>query len=432
MSTSIKEKIAANENDYVQMQHDNTFAGTQYEQMQQMNPYANGPAIKRTWWDKFVNGLGLNSKYDKAVAEYQKAYDEYNAQIAQKSQEESYNSAAQQKLRMQQAGINPDLQDISAGEATGFDQTMTSPDVSGTASDIADGVGSVTDFIDRLKNGLASVMSITQGGFDFASSLEGLKSQKLSNSSSSLQGAISSSEFAKSLSSFFIHPSDSEGLPILDPHDDTLHRTQYDFVSSLRRNMIKRGMSKSQANSVSDFVISYLNSDEYFNTVLDNYNKGAEGRSKFRKSHDFDPFYVNHGMQYTNDQGEFTLEFMKHINKSILNTYKHMTHYTEKFNKFNSDYWSKRDGLKQGEFEQSKLDFDTQVLESQKAMRKAFYDCVKWLSDIANDPSAGVMKQLSANTALTTMFIGSSGLLPNVSYDFKSGPKGGKSFHVGF
>lgn len=406
----------------------NDLEGTPYASMQQSNPYSDGPAISRTWWDKFVNFLGFNSKYDNSVAEYQKAAKEYDAQLHQIKFENEYNSASAQRQRLLEAGINPDLSDISAGEASGFDQTQTSPDISAAQSDLVQ-PGGPLDIADRLKNGLASVLTLTQGGFSIAQSVLGLKSTALANDAQSLQNLGLSTDLSKSLASLFTPPTDSRGIIDMGFASTDNKDSKDRFRSSLIGDILSHGVSPKQAASIADSTISYINSPEMQSRIYENAKNVNDKRSELVTDSYFNPFHVDETNSFVNSYDRFTDTFMRKINNALISAYDFNTHYSRSFAEYNAKYWSKRDGLSQAELENSTVDFQKHIVESQKAMRKAFDDCISWLSSVANDPHAYRVERFAANTALTTMFLGSSGMLPNVSMSSSSG---NKKFSFGF
>lgn len=406
----------------------NDLEGTPYASMQRSNPYADGPSISRTWWDKFVNFLGFNSKYDNSVAEYQKAAKEYDAQLHQIKFENEYNSASAQRQRLLEAGINPDLSDVSAGEASGFDQTQTSPDVSAAQSDLSQ-PGGPLDMADRLKNGLASVLTLTQGGFSIAQSVLGLKSTALANDAQSLKNLGLSSDLSKSLASLFTPPTNTRGIIDMDFGSSDNKIAKEDFHSFLVDDITSKGVSRAQAQAIANSTISYINSPEMQSRIFENAKNVNDKRSELVKDSYFNPFHADQTNSFINSYDKFTDTFMRKINNALIAAYNHNTNYASEFARFNSRYWSKRDGWSQAELENSTVDFQKHIVESQQAMRKAFDDCVSWLSSIANDPNAYRVERFAANTALTTMFLGSSGMLPNVSFGSSSG---NKKFSIGF
>lgn len=127
----------------------NTFTPAQnlqgrFKELASSDPYQQLPR-DRTVWDKLVNWFGFRSGYDKAQEQYNLASAEYQAQLAQLSSEEQYNSPIEQARRQRLAGLNPDLTGVSGEPASEFDNQQQSPDINAGDVDLGTVVGTVLD-----------------------------------------------------------------------------------------------------------------------------------------------------------------------------------------------------------------------------------------------------------------------------------------------
>lgn len=93
---------------------DNPFAGTQYAEQWENNPYAN-LYYEPTFWDD----LGLSNKAKDQNAEYERLYNEYISGLYDQQRQDEYNSESAIADRMRAAGQNPDLLGTSGGSQTG-------------------------------------------------------------------------------------------------------------------------------------------------------------------------------------------------------------------------------------------------------------------------------------------------------------------------
>lgn len=132
-----------------------------FKDLASSDPYQTLPR-ERTNWDKFLNFLGFRSGYDKAQEEYNLASAEYQAQLAQLSSEEQYNSPEEQARRMRQAGLNPDLTGVEGEPASEFDNQQESPNIGAGDTDITSIVGTVLDAFTGTTAIMKDIKSLTQ------------------------------------------------------------------------------------------------------------------------------------------------------------------------------------------------------------------------------------------------------------------------------
>lgn len=91
----------------------NPYKGTQYEQMWNMNPYKDDYYGATGLWDKIGNAFGFRTAEDKYETERKTANAQYLSEIEAMKVQNEYNSEEAVAQRMRDAGINPDLQQIS-------------------------------------------------------------------------------------------------------------------------------------------------------------------------------------------------------------------------------------------------------------------------------------------------------------------------------
>lgn len=121
----------------------NPYAGTQYEEQWNSNPYANNNR-QDSVWDRIGNLFGFRTGADKWQDELDVRAQEYDAQLASVVREEEYNSEAAKVARMKAAGLNPDLAGLGdASSASEFSEPETSPESSAESSSALDSVGSI-------------------------------------------------------------------------------------------------------------------------------------------------------------------------------------------------------------------------------------------------------------------------------------------------
>lgn len=123
----------------------NPYAGTQYEDLWNSNPYAQN-SRKDSIFDKIGNLFGIRTGADKWQDELDMRAREFDSQLASIVREEDYNSESSKVTRMREAGFNPDLMGIdSASSASEFAEPETSPE-SSTDAGALQAAGGVLSF----------------------------------------------------------------------------------------------------------------------------------------------------------------------------------------------------------------------------------------------------------------------------------------------
>lgn len=114
MFENLKERVSQGRN----YGKENPFAGTDYADMWENNPY------KSLYYDStFWDDIGFSNKAKDANAEYDRLYNEYISGIYDLQRENEYNSEKSQVDRMRQAGLNADLLGLSGTQS----DSMTPP-----------------------------------------------------------------------------------------------------------------------------------------------------------------------------------------------------------------------------------------------------------------------------------------------------------------
>lgn len=135
---------------------DNPFAGTDYADMWENNPY------RYLYYDpSFWDNIGLSNKAKDANSEYQRLYDEYVAGIYEQQRQDTYNSESAQVARQRQAGLNPDLlgvENSQTGQMTPPNAGMN-PALNGR-SPALDAFGTITQVLGFATSSLKAINEI--------------------------------------------------------------------------------------------------------------------------------------------------------------------------------------------------------------------------------------------------------------------------------
>lgn len=135
---------------------DNPFAGTDYADMWENNPY------RYLYYDpSFWDNIGLSNKAKDANSEYQRLYDEYVAGIYEQQRQDAYNSESAQVERQRQAGLNPDLlgvENSQTGQMTPPNAGMN-PALNGR-SPALDAFGTITQVLGFATSSLQAINQI--------------------------------------------------------------------------------------------------------------------------------------------------------------------------------------------------------------------------------------------------------------------------------
>lgn len=132
-------------------------------------------------WQKFMSKLGFRTGYDSFLEQQQLQSNEYLAGLMQQYYQEQYNSPANKAQQMRDAGLNPDLLGTEGVEnspgAPADENPMTSEAFA------AEDAQQVTSALSGFSSMLGSCIN---GAIGIASSLQGIKSQRLDNAAKEL------------------------------------------------------------------------------------------------------------------------------------------------------------------------------------------------------------------------------------------------------
>lgn len=144
--------------------------GKEYQKLAAANPYAN-VQYRQSWMQRFLENLGFRTNKDAYLEGMALQAQEYDNALLQKEYDEKYNSASEQAERLREAGINPDLSDVSAGEAAGLPDDGNPP------------VPPVADDLQMAGNIASMTLSGLQAAFGLAGNVGSLVGQLLDNRS---------------------------------------------------------------------------------------------------------------------------------------------------------------------------------------------------------------------------------------------------------
>lgn len=187
------------------------------------NPYRailENDTYEQSFWDRFGNWLGFNTKEDNRRLELERLAKEYDANLEIQNLTNVYNSEESQAQRQRSAGINPDLNGVSSESASSSVPTI--PDSSPLAS-----VEAMTT-ADEVMPIVSTLSSVVTTAFGNASGLIGLfqnlNQRKLANDASALQNIQSAYDFGYKQSELGFKSSDIQN--IIDKTD----LSDYDLV----------------------------------------------------------------------------------------------------------------------------------------------------------------------------------------------------------
>lgn len=155
----------------------------QYSNQAAANPYAE-PYYRKSFWQSWLEGLGFRTDYDRYMESMALNAKEYEAQLLDKQHNEEYDSASAQAQRMRQAGLNPDLQDVGAGESSGM-----SPDPSLPAVPENNDFERISSFASMVMDAVSMAQSLASTGVQFSSMFADLKGKKIDNDNKLLSTA---------------------------------------------------------------------------------------------------------------------------------------------------------------------------------------------------------------------------------------------------
>lgn len=187
------------------------------------NPYRDileNDTYETSFWDRFGNWLGFNTKEDKRRLELERLAKEYDANLEIQNLTNVYNSEESQSQRQRAAGINPDLNGVSSESASSSVPSI--PDSAPLAE-----IESMTT-MEEVMPIVSTLSSVVSTAFGNASGLIGLfqnlNQRKLANDASALNNIQSAYDFGYKQSELGFKSSDIQN--IIDKTD----LSNYDLV----------------------------------------------------------------------------------------------------------------------------------------------------------------------------------------------------------
>lgn len=191
--------------------------GPQYQSLIDANPYRN-QTYQVSPWQAFLKALGFRTQADAWKENMAVQAAEYDASIAQKAYDESYNTPAMQAERMRAAGLNPDIDggsSISSGEAASPAQDPSTP-MQSTGDDAQLG-----SFLNNVLSSVSTAVGLVQ-------SFQGIEARSLQNQVERfrLQGDIAG--YAEKMLPYMIpdSPNPAGMVNSYDWRGETLRRAQ--------------------------------------------------------------------------------------------------------------------------------------------------------------------------------------------------------------
>lgn len=168
--------------------------GPQYQQLLDANPYR-GVEYHTTPWQNVLSALGFRTQADAWRENMAVQAAEYDASIAQKAYDESYNTPTMQVERMRAAGLNPDLDggsSINPGEAASLGQDPSTPMQStGAEGTFGEAVGTLSQVANMVLGGFSQGIGLVQ-------TLQGVHANRLQNFLLGIQGEDAFQQFVES------------------------------------------------------------------------------------------------------------------------------------------------------------------------------------------------------------------------------------------
>lgn len=199
--------------------------GPQYQQLMDANPYR-GVTYHKTPWQNVLSALGFRTQADAWEENMQVQAAEYDASIAQKAYDESYNTPTMQVERMRAAGLNPDLDggsSINPGEAAPLGQDPSTPMQStGAEGTFGEAVGTLSQVANMVLGGFSQGIGLVQ-------TLQGVHANRLQNFLLGVQGEDAFQQFVESQWKNF--------LP--DFPSDEVMQNGWDWKQEAQRNAAK-------------------------------------------------------------------------------------------------------------------------------------------------------------------------------------------------
>lgn len=336
--------------------------GTRYYDMYENNPYtADTFTREQTFWDRVANAFGMRSGYDAALDEWLKAGTEYDAQINQIKGEDEYNSAEAQAARERAAGINPDLVGLQGEPAAEFAQEQTTPNVN-AVNEQANQVGNLVQGIVQ-----ATMQAIGMTG-DIAKTIgviENIRKTKLDN--------------AKQLEELvepFLENYTPERQGKYDD-ENTLIGELTGFADLFAEN---HRLNKRQKAQFTNAVLAAYGSKK--GMIYDRDTKTLRQRQEYG---------IARGSRYTTTSNEVDqiLKTVGTLTNKIDSTYLHTIEANNAQAKYEKDYYSNLDGVKQAESENTQFEAEKGLAEMKKNVREAINTASYELGKMAKEGSIG-------------------------------------------
>lgn len=189
--------------------------GPRYQAMLDANPYRD-QSYNETPWQRFLSALGFRTQADAWRENMSVQAAEYDAAIAQKAQDEQYNSPSEQVARMRAAGLNPDIDggsQIDPGSAVPLPQDPSTPMQSTGAE------GTLGEAVSVGMQVVQGCVSVFNNALGFASSVQGIKSNFLNNRMKEFELTTNIRDYAEKLFPYFI-PDSPQDPAMLNPDID--------------------------------------------------------------------------------------------------------------------------------------------------------------------------------------------------------------------
>lgn len=191
---SVQKKVGANLPTSASAPPSSPELGPQYQSLLDANPYR-GQTYTRTPWQNVLSALGFRTQADAWEENMRVQAAEYDASIAQKAYDESYNTPSMQVERMRAAGLNPDLDggsSINPGEAAPLGQDPSTPMQStGAEGTFGEAVGTLSQIANMVLGGFSQGIGLVQ-------TLQGVHANRLQNFLLGIQGEDAFQQFVES------------------------------------------------------------------------------------------------------------------------------------------------------------------------------------------------------------------------------------------
>lgn len=251
--------------------------GPRYQAMLDANPYRN-QTYEKSGWQNLLSAMGFRTQADAFKENMAVQAAEYDASIAQKAYDESFNSPTAQTARMRAAGLNPDIDpgSISPGEAAQPAQDPSTP-MQTTGDDNAANL--LGGFANLVMEGFSTAMGLVQN-------FQGIEANHLRNVLTSLQTEDDFQAFVKSMAPR-LAPADSADKAL----EDGTTETWRDRALMSAKMFAKRNLPRKFRDKFIDSIYEYWNSANGKGELLDLWKSGVKGEKEYagERSHFYSP-----------------------------------------------------------------------------------------------------------------------------------------------